>query len=232
MPSHGGWICLPITPAPNLLPHTSPSSSAHRSESSIAVTTIGHSQSSWLTFWCVNFIWEVCNDVKICQCLLVRVCFVFGRRWGGMPLRDRLEVSSGVATSMLRAFLKFCFRGCFTACWLISALTGARCQPCNATSQCLHVTDAEQNIPLRSKWGAQLCRSSLEMTESVCTELLNCVCFGLGVSAQAGPHWKHISLDFDFSYMHADCGMPELACVGVHHTYCPWSSSSWSFSQC
>ena len=58
-----------------------------------------------------------------------------------MPLRRRLEVSSGVATSMPRAFLKFRFRGCFRACWLTGALTGtlngaltgaltgARCRP-------------------------------------------------------------------------------------------------------
>ena len=47
----------------------------------------------------------------------------------GVPLRRRWEVSSGVATSMPRAFSKFRFRGCFRACWLTGTLTGARCQP-------------------------------------------------------------------------------------------------------
>ena len=52
----------------------------------------------------------MCNDAKICQCLLViRVRFVFGKRWRGVPLRGRLEVSSGVATAMLRAFLNLVF---------------------------------------------------------------------------------------------------------------------------
>ena len=73
-----------------------------------------------------------------------------------MPLRRRLEVSSGVATSMPMAFLKFRFRGCFRACWLTGALNGALTahlparvvSPCNVTSPCLHSSDAEQNFAI------------------------------------------------------------------------------------
>ena len=38
---------------------------------------------------------DVCNDVKISHCRLVRVRFVFGKRWGGVPLRCALTTSIG-----------------------------------------------------------------------------------------------------------------------------------------
>ena len=89
---------------------------------------------------------DVCNDVKISQCRLVRARFVFGKRWGGVPLRCALKTSIGglIWSCNLHAkgiFLKFRFRGCFRAFWLTGALTGAlngaltgaltgaRCQP-------------------------------------------------------------------------------------------------------
>ena len=110
-----------------------------------------------------------------------------------MPLRRRLEVSSGVATSMPRAFLKFRFRCCFRAFWLTGALTGALngaltgalklparvVSPCNVTSPCVHPSDAEQNFAIEIEMKKLTLLFSLKIFEIVCTELLNCDCFGV-----------------------------------------------------
>ena len=55
------------------------------------------------------------DDVKISQCRLVRVRFVFGKRWGGVPLRGvplRRRLETGALNGALTGALsgaRVCF---------------------------------------------------------------------------------------------------------------------------
>ena len=51
--------------------------------------------------------------------------------------------------------------------------------PCNVTSPCLHSSDAEQNFAIEIEMRSPTLLFSLKIFEIVCTELLNCDCFGV-----------------------------------------------------
>ena len=74
--------------------------------------------------------------------------------------------------------------------------------PCNVTSPCLHSSDAEQNFAIEIEMRNPTLLFSLKILGIVCTELLNCDCFGIWgfctcwASLEAHQFWNLTSATF------------------------------------
>ena len=99
----------------------------------------------------------MCKDVKISQCRLVRVRFVFEKRWGGVPLRCALKTSiEGLiwscnlhAKSIFEIFvLVAVLEHAGLPAHLTAHIPARVVSPCNVTFPCLHSSDAEQNFTI------------------------------------------------------------------------------------